>query len=221
MGYGGPHAAFFATRDAYKRSLPGRIIGVSKDTRGRPALRMALQTREQHIRREKANSNICTAQVLLANMASFYAVYHGPEGLKTIASRIHRFADILAKGLASKDVQLANATWFDTLTLNVGDKKQAILDAAYAKQINLRSDLDGQVAISVDETTTRDDIATLFDVLLGEGHGLDIAQLDQQIVAKGSTSIPADLLRSTDILTHPVFNAYQSETEMLRYIKSL
>lgn len=221
MGYGGPHAAFFATRDAYKRSLPGRIIGVSKDTRGRPALRMALQTREQHIRREKANSNICTAQVLLANMASFYAVYHGPEGLKTIASRIHRFADILGKGLESKGVKLVNNSWFDTLTLNVGDKKQAILGAAYARQINLRSDLDGQVAISLDETTTRDDIATLFDVLLGEGHGLDIAQLDQQIVAKGSTSIPADLLRSTDILTHAVFNSYQSETEMLRYIKSL
>jgi glycine dehydrogenase len=221
MGYGGPHAAFFATRDAYKRSLPGRIIGVSKDTRGRPALRMALQTREQHIRREKANSNICTAQVLLANMASFYAVYHGPEGLKIIASRIHRFADIVAKGLESKGVKLVNSSWFDTLTLNVGDKKQAILDGAYARQINLRSDLDGQLAISFDETTTRDDIATLFDVLLGEGHGLDITQLDQQIVAKGSTSIPADLLRSTDILTHPVFNSYQSETEMLRYIKSL
>ena len=224
MGYGGPHAAFFATRDAYKRSLPGRIIGVSKDTRGRPALRMALQTREQHIRREKANSNICTAQVLLANMASFYAVYHGPDGLKTIASRIHRFADILAAGIsqhADKGVSLVNNTWFDTITVNVGDKKDAIVAAAHAAQMNLRSDLDGAVGISLDETTTRDDIQSLFNVLLGDDHGIDINLLDQQIVAKGSQSIPADLVRTSDILTHEVFNSYQSETEMLRYIKSL
>ena len=224
MGYGGPHAAFFATRDAYKRSLPGRIIGVSKDTRGRPALRMALQTREQHIRREKANSNICTAQVLLANMASFYAVYHGPDGLKTIASRIHRFADILAAGIsqhADKGVSLANNTWFDTITVNVGDNKDAIVAAAHAAQMNLRSDLDGAVGISLDETTTRDDIQSLFNVLLGDDHGIDINLLDQQIVAKGSQSIPADLVRTSDILTHEVFNSYQSETEMLRYIKSL
>ncbi|MFT4938897.1 MAG: glycine dehydrogenase [Paraglaciecola sp.] len=221
MGYGGPHAAFFATRDAYKRSLPGRIIGVSKDTRGRPALRMALQTREQHIRREKANSNICTAQVLLANMASFYAVYHGPEGLKTIASRIHRLADILAAGLTAKGLELVNDTWFDTITVKVGDNKQALLNKAYAGNMNLRGDLAGQLAINLDETTTRQDIANLFEVFLGDGHGLDIAQIDQQIVAKGSLSIPADLLRTTDILSHPVFNSYQSETEMLRYIKSL
>ncbi|WP_339771534.1 aminomethyl-transferring glycine dehydrogenase [uncultured Paraglaciecola sp.] len=224
MGYGGPHAAFFATRDAYKRSLPGRIIGVSKDTRGRPALRMALQTREQHIRREKANSNICTAQVLLANMASFYAVYHGPEGLKTIASRIHRLTDILAAGIeqhASKGLSLVNSTWFDTLTVNVGDKKDAIVAAANAAQMNLRTDMEGAVGISLDETTTRDDINALFNVLLGEAHDLDLNQLDQQIVAKGSQSIPAELVRTSDILTHKVFNSYQSETEMLRYIKSL
>jgi glycine dehydrogenase len=221
MGYGGPHAAFFATRDAYKRSLPGRIIGVSKDTRGRPALRMALQTREQHIRREKANSNICTAQVLLANMASFYAVYHGPEGLKTIASRIHRLTDILATGLTEKGLELLNDTWFDTITVKVGDNKQAILNKAYAGNMNLRSDLTGQLAINLDETTTRQDIANLFDVFLGDGHGLDITQLDQQIVATGSSSIPSALIRTTDILSHPVFNSYQSETEMLRYIKSL
>ncbi|WP_166422356.1 aminomethyl-transferring glycine dehydrogenase [Paraglaciecola sp. 20A4] len=224
MGYGGPHAAFFATRDAYKRSLPGRIIGVSKDTRGRPALRMALQTREQHIRREKANSNICTAQVLLANMASFYAVYHGPEGLKTIASRIHRFTDILAAGIeqhTSKGLSLVNSTWFDTLTVNVGDRKDAIVAAANAAQMNLRTDIEGAVGISLDETTTRDDINALFNVLFGEAHGLDLNQLDQQIVAKGSQSIPAELVRTSDILTHKVFNSYQSETEMLRYIKSL
>ena len=220
MGYGGPHAAFFATRDAYKRSLPGRIIGVSKDTRGRPALRMALQTREQHIRREKANSNICTAQVLLANMASFYAVYHGPDGLKTIASRIHRLADILAAGLKQKGLSLVNNTWFDTVTVKVDDK-DAVLKAAYDGGMNLRADLDGAVGISLDETTTRGDINALFDVLVGEGHGLNIDELDADFVLGNSESLPADVARTTDILTHEVFNSYQSETEMLRYIKSL
>ncbi|WP_416305642.1 aminomethyl-transferring glycine dehydrogenase [Neptunicella sp. SCSIO 80796] len=221
MGYGGPHAAFFATRDAYKRSLPGRIIGVSQDTRGRPALRMALQTREQHIRREKANSNICTAQVLLANMASFYAVYHGPEGLKTIASRIHRFTDILAKGLTSKGLTLAYKQYFDTLTVKVGESKNTIVEAALKAGLNLRSDLDGVIGISLDETTTRADILALFGVILGAEHGLDIEQLDNQLVADGSDSIPAELVRTSDILTHEVFNSYHSETEMLRYIKSL
>ncbi|MDO6474823.1 aminomethyl-transferring glycine dehydrogenase [Alteromonas sp. 1_MG-2023] len=220
MGYGGPHAAFFATRDAYKRSLPGRIIGVSKDTRGRPALRMALQTREQHIRREKANSNICTAQVLLANMASFYAVYHGPEGLKTIANRIHRFADILATGLTQKGVALKHSTFFDTLTVMV-DNKAEVLEAAYARGLNLRADLEGAVGVSLDETTTRADIAGLFDVLLGGDHGLTVDGLDAEVTTQGSQSIPADLVRTSDFLTHNVFNSYHSETEMLRYIKSL
>ncbi|MEQ5808711.1 aminomethyl-transferring glycine dehydrogenase [Alteromonas sp. NFXS44] len=220
MGYGGPHAAFFATRDAYKRSLPGRIIGVSKDTRGRPALRMALQTREQHIRREKANSNICTAQVLLANMASFYAVYHGPEGLKTIANRIHRFADILATGLTQKGVALKHSTFFDTLTVMV-DNKAEVLEAAYARGLNLRADLEGAVGVSLDETTTRADIAGLFDVLLGGDHGLTVDDLDAEVTTQGSQSIPADLVRTSDFLTHDVFNSYHSETEMLRYIKSL
>lgn len=220
MGYGGPHAAFFATRDDYKRSLPGRIIGVSKDTRGRPALRMALQTREQHIRREKANSNICTAQVLLANMASFYAVYHGPEGLKTIAQRIHRFADILAKGLTLKGLWLRHNTWFDTLTVYVDDK-QAVLDSAYAAGLNLRADLDGAVGVSLDETTTRADIAALLTVFLGNDHGLTVDDLDAEVTTQGSHSIPADLVRTSNFLTHEVFNKYQSETEMLRYIKSL
>lgn len=220
MGYGGPHAAFFATRDKFKRSLPGRIIGVSKDTRGRPALRMALQTREQHIRREKANSNICTAQVLLANMASFYAVYHGPEGLKTIARRIHRLTDILASGLTGKGLALMHNTWFDTITVKVDDKA-AVLRRAYEKGLNLRTDIDGAVGMSLDETTTRDDINALFEVLIGHEHGLDVEKLDADVTTQGSRSIPADLTRTSDILTNEVFNQYHSETEMLRYIKSL
>ncbi len=220
MGYGGPHAAFFATKDAYKRSLPGRIIGVSKDTRGRPALRMALQTREQHIRREKANSNICTAQVLLANMASFYAVYHGPKGLLAIANRIHRLTDILALGLQNNGLHLRHNTWFDTLSVIV-DNKDEILAQAYEKGINLRADIEGAVGISLDETTTRDDINDLFSLFLGETHGTDLLALDKQLLTDGSASIPASLLRSSSFLTHEVFNRYHSETEMLRYIKSL
>ncbi len=223
MGYGGPHAAFFTTSNKYKRSLPGRIIGVSKDSRGNPALRMAMQTREQHIRREKANSNICTAQVLLANMAAFYAVYHGPKGLKIIANRIHRFADILASGIKEKGLNLAHHYYFDTLTLTdlSEDHKAEIIARALAHNINLRTDVAGQIGISVDETTTRDDIAILFTVLFGENHGLDITALDNDITHKGSDSIPAHLVRHADFLTHPVFNAYHSETEMLRYIKKL
>ncbi|MBO2659643.1 aminomethyl-transferring glycine dehydrogenase [Shewanella algae] len=220
MGYGGPHAAFFVTRDEHKRSMPGRIIGVSKDSRGNTALRMAMQTREQHIRREKANSNICTAQILLANMASFYAVYHGPQGLKTIAERIHRLTDILAAGLKAKGVELVNASWFDTLTFKVADK-DAVLARAIAAESNLRIDAEGTLGVSLDETTTADDLAALFDIILGASHGLDVAALDAEILAKGSESIPAALLRDEAILTHPTFNSFHSETEMLRYIKRL
>jgi len=220
MGYGGPHAAFFTTSDKYKRSLPGRIIGVSKDTRGNNALRMAMQTREQHIRREKANSNICTAQVLLANMAAFYAVYHGPQGLKTIANRIHRFADILATGTRVKGLSPVHDSYFDTVTFNV-DNKSEIIERALISGVNLRNDVDGQVSISLDETTTRADVAQLFTILLGADHGLDVAGLDAQIMTQGSTSIPQALARESEILTHPVFNSYHSETEMLRYIKRL
>ena len=220
MGYGGPHAAFFTTSEKFKRSLPGRIIGVSKDTRNNPALRMAMQTREQHIRREKANSNICTAQVLLANMAAFYAVYHGPKGLKIIAQRIHRFADILCLGTASKGLTAAHANYFDTLTFNVSNKDE-IVTRALAAGVNFRTDVEGQISISLDETTTRENVNTLFDILLGEGHGLDLAALDQQITDNGHSSIPATLQRESAILTHPVFNSYHSETEMLRYIKKL
>ena len=225
MGYGGPHAAFFTTSDKYKRSLPGRIIGVSKDTRGNNALRMAMQTREQHIRREKANSNICTAQVLLANMAAFYAVYHGPKGLKVIAERIHRFTDILCLGTAQNGLMAIHNNYFDTLTFDVdataGFNKDEIVARALAANINLRTDVAGQIGISLDETTNRAAINSLFDVLLGAGHGLDVSELDDAVVASGMSSIPASLVRESAILTHPVFNSYHSETEMLRYIKKL
>ena len=219
MGYGGPHAAFFATRDKYKRSLPGRIIGVSKDRLGNDALRMAMQTREQHIRREKANSNICTAQVLLANMAAFYAVYHGAEGLRTIASRINRFASILATGLKAKGVTLKHDTWFDTIT--VTSNKDEIVTRAEAAEINFAKNHDGEFSISVNETTTREDVAELFDIILGADHGLDVAALDAQVTANNITGIPASLVRDDEFLTHPNFTSYHSETEMLRYIKRL
>ncbi len=220
MGYGGPHAAFFATREQYKRALPGRIIGVSKDTRGRPALRMALQTREQHIRREKANSNICTAQVLLANMASFYAVYHGPAGLKQIAQRVHRFADILATALRANGIELLHNTWFDTITVKV-DNKSALLAAALRRNINLRTDIENAVGISLDETTTRQDVIDLISIFVGDDHNVDIANIDEQVIASKTPSIPNELVRKSSFMTHEVFNSYHSETEMLRYIKSL
>lgn len=220
MAFGGPHSAFFATRDAYKRSMPGRIIGVSKDRRGNPALRMAMQTREQHIRREKANSNICTAQVLLANIASFYAVYHGPQGLKNIAERIHRQADIFAAGLKAKGVNIVNNHWFDTITFSVADRA-AVIERAVTAGVNLRTDIADTLAVSFHEATSAADLAQLFDIVLGNGHGLDVNTLDQAIVQQGSASIPAELVRTTAVLTHPVFNQYHSETEMLRYIKKL
>lgn len=219
MGFGGPHAAFFVSKDEHKRSMPGRIIGVSKDTRGNTALRMAMQTREQHIRREKANSNICTAQVLLANMASFYAVFHGPQGLKVIASRINRLADILAAGLAAKGVTVLNTQWFDTISFKAD--VDAVRARALTAGVNLRYDADGVMGVSIAETTTRADLAELFDVILGAGHGLDVAALDADILAKGSSSIPAALVREEAFLTHPTFNSYHSETEMMRYIKRL
>ncbi len=219
MGYGGPHAAFFAARDEFKRSMPGRIIGVSRDAAGRTALRMAMQTREQHIRREKANSNICTSQVLLANIASLYAVFHGPAGLKRIAGRIHRLTDILAAGLQKNGLVLRHKHWFDTLCVEVADKA-AVLARAEAKEINLRSDILNAVGITLDEATTREDVQALFAVLLGDNHGLDIDKLDQD-VAGDSLSVPTAMLREDAILTHPVFNRYHSETEMMRYMHSL
>ncbi|SDR71404.1 glycine dehydrogenase (decarboxylating) alpha subunit /glycine dehydrogenase (decarboxylating) beta subunit [Halopseudomonas xinjiangensis] len=220
MGYGGPHAAYFATRDAYKRAMPGRIIGVSVDTRGNRALRMALQTREQHIRREKANSNICTAQVLLANIASFYAVYHGPEGLKTIAERVHRLTAILASGLEGKGFKRQNEHFFDTLTLDVGGRAGEIVERARAARINLRLVDETTLGVSLDETSSRATVEQLLAVFAGDGQASDIEALDRQVSA-AAIGIPEALRRQSAFLTHPVFNSYHSETEMLRYIKSL
>ncbi|MBI6940509.1 glycine dehydrogenase (aminomethyl-transferring) [Pseudomonas putida] len=218
MGYGGPHAAYFACRDDYKRAMPGRIIGVSRDARGNTALRMALQTREQHIRREKANSNICTAQVLLANIAGFYAVYHGPEGLQRIAQRVHRLTVVLAAGLEAKGIKRLNQHFFDTLTLEVGGAQAAIIESAEAARINLRILGRGQLGVSLDETCSEDTVLRLFDIFLGVDHGLEVPGLDQQVLPEG---IPAALARRTPFLGHPVFNLHHSETEMLRYLKQL
>ncbi|NRA15584.1 MAG: aminomethyl-transferring glycine dehydrogenase [Oceanospirillaceae bacterium] len=217
MGFGGPHAAFFAASEKLKRQVPGRIIGVSVDASGNPALRMAMQTREQHIRREKATSNICTAQALLANMASFYAVFHGPDGLKRIAERTHRLTAILANGLTSKGVAV-NDSYFDTLTF-AGD--DALYQRALDAGCNFRPVGNSQLGVSLDETTQAADVAELFDIILGAGHGLDTAALDAEIVAGKATGISADMRRSDAVLTHPTFNSYQSETEMLRYLKRL
>ncbi|NVJ59088.1 MAG: aminomethyl-transferring glycine dehydrogenase [Gammaproteobacteria bacterium] len=216
MGFGGPHAAFFATRDAYKRALPGRIIGVSKDTRDNVALRMAMQTREQHIRREKATSNICTAQVLLANMTSFYAVYHGPEGLKRIANRINRLATILSLAVTDAGIKQTNQHWFDTLTFKIENAKQ-VLEEGHKAGVNLRFDNETQLGVSIDETTTRGDVVKLVKLLTGNDINID----DFDGKAVDTQSFPAEVKRTSEFLMHPVFNSYHSETEMLRYLKKL
>jgi glycine dehydrogenase len=218
MGFGGPHAGFFAFRDAYKRSAPGRIIGVSVDVRGKQALRMAMQTREQHIRREKANSNICTSQVLLAVMSVFYAIYHGPQGLKRIATRINRLTAITAAALKANGFNLAHEQFFDTLTVQVGERQAAIYQAALDAEINLRLVGRDAIGISVNETTALTDVAALLQVF--GISAADLNALDEKIAADNVT-LESALLRTDAVLSHPVFNSYHSETDMLRYLKRL
>jgi len=217
LGYGGPHAAFFATKDEFKRMIPGRIIGVSRDASGRPALRMALQTREQHIRREKATSNVCTAQVLLAVIAGMYAVWHGPAGVSAIARRIHRHASVLAAGLEQLGHTLAHDVWFDTLCVELGEASvDDVMAAALTRGINLRRAGD-RVIVALDETVTEDDVQALLTIFAGgkpapETGGL-AAELDDRYDER--------FARTSEFLTHPVFNTHHSETEMLRYMRTL
>jgi len=222
MGYGGPHAAYFATKEEFKRQVPGRIVGVSKDVHGKTALRLALQTREQHIRRDKATSNICTAQVLLAVMASMYAVYHGSQGLKQIATKIHKLTAILAAGLKQLGYTINSEPFFDTLRINlVRHNLDDILQACQAKKINIRIFDEKSVGISLDETTTEEDLTDLFEIFSGgDNLPFTIEELTSSFHASRTTH-HAPHSRTSEFLTHPVFNRYHSETELLRYIYRL
>jgi glycine dehydrogenase len=218
MGYGGPHAAFFATRDEFKRSVPGRLIGVSKDNHGQVAFRMALQTREQHIRRDKATSNICTAQVLLAVIAGFYAIYHGADGLRLIAGRVHRYSQILAAGIAQLGHEVITRCYFDTLVVRMPNRAKRVMAQAADVNINLRFIDTNHIGISLDETTTRKNLRELWQVFSTPATEFpDINRLNANIVE----CIPDALLRRDNILQHPVFERYHSETEMMRYMRRL
>ncbi|MBO0328958.1 aminomethyl-transferring glycine dehydrogenase [[Muricauda] lutisoli] len=216
LGYGGPHAAFFATKEAYKRNIPGRIIGITKDTDGNPALRMALQTREQHIKRDKATSNICTAQVLLAVMAGMYAVYHGPEGLKYIANKVHNNTKKLAKTLEGYGFEQLNSAYFDTIQVKVKNPGR-LKDVAESKSINLHYMDDSTVSVSLNEAVSNTDLDTLVSCFL-ESHDLDEKSLGEMQLDE---AIPNPLQRKTPFMEHEVFNSYHSETELMRYIKKL
>ena len=216
MGFGGPHAAFFAFGEKFKRSAPGRIIGVSIDTNGNTALRMAMQTREQHIRREKANSNICTSQVLLALISVFYAIYHGPQGLQRIAHRIHRLTGILAAAMESKGLTRLNTNYFDTISIDLGEQATSIYAVAQAQGINVRLE-DSVIGISLNETTTLDDLDALLALL---DISVDTQALDKTI-SQQAHGIPQAWLRKDEILHHPTFTSFHSETEMLRYLHRL
>jgi len=219
LGNGGPHAAYFATRNAYQRKMPGRLVGVTVDTDGRPAYRLALQTREQHIRRERATSNICTAQVLLAVIASMYAVYHGPDGLRRISGRVHRLTRTLATGLRRLDLDCGDAPFFDTLRVELSDgQSDAIIRRAEAAGINLRRYDDGAIGVSLDETTSAVDVATLCRVVSGRD---DLPFTVDELIAEESGDAPVGFDRTSSYLTHPVFHRYRSETEMLRYLRRL
>src|SRR5881398_396851 len=218
LGFGGPHAAYFATRDQFKRHMPGRLVGVSHDAEGRPAYRLALQTREQHIRRDKATSNICTAQVLLAVIASMYAVYHGPEGLRAIAQRVHNFTAKLVEGLRQLGFKIAYENFFDTIRVELGQaSSNNLIERAGRAGCNLRAAGDHAISISLDETTTDFDIETLMSIFRGT-QVRDFADAD---IESSSFWIPQFAIRHSDFLTHPVFNTYHSETEMLRYLRRL
>ena len=218
MGFGGPHAAFFATRDEYKRSMPGRLVGVSKDSSGKPALRLALQTREQHIRREKATSNICTAQVLLAVMASMYGVYHGPKGVRAIAERVSRFATAFAALAKKAGFTIVNDTRFDTVTLDVGSRRaQAIASQAEKHGALVRVVTDSRIAVSFDEAKGSGDLTELCVAL---GIRVMRSEVEKEIAATAA-DVPAALARPVDYLSHPVFNSHHSETEFLRYVRKL
>ena len=219
LGYGGPHAAFFATRDAFKRQMPGRLIGVSKDSHGRPAYRLSLQTREQHIRRDKATSNICTAQALLANIAAMYAAYHGPAGLKAIAQRVRDLTQLLAAGLRRMGYTLGTGVYFDTLTITAGPRSGAeLLRAADAKRVNLRAFANGPIGLSLDETTSLEGVDELLAIFNG---GNAPAFTAKSLAAEALTPLPAEFARQSTYLSHEVFNSFHSETELLRYMRLL
>src|SRR6476660_7211929 len=218
LGFGGPHAAYIATRDQFKRHLPGRLVGVSHDAEGRPAYRLALQTREQHIRRDKATSNICTAQVLLAVIAAMYAVYHGPNGLRAIAQRVHDFASKLAQGLRQLGFKIAHESFFDTIRLELGQgSSRDLIERAARAGCNLRAVSDHAISIALDETTTDLDIETLMSIFRGTA----VRDYADENLDSSSYRIPQSAIRNSPFLTHPVFNTYQSETEMLRYLRRL